>query len=80
MTYLTSNTTDKILSESRDFNSVWYNLIQRIGLPVGTNGQKLDSIEAVKRQIEESPNNLTCVTQDTENYRTNKQWFTIRIK
>lgn len=82
MTYLSSNALgdNVILEQSRDFNAVWYNLIQRLGcLPVDTDGVTIDSIEAAKANIAKSPNNLTCLTGQSENYRTNKRWFMLRM-
>jgi len=78
MTNLFSNTPDSRVSilKSSDFATVWYKLIELIGLPVDTEGVIIDSIEAAIAN--QGDNGVACFTTQSSNYRTNKVWYTLK--
>ena len=63
---------------SKRIDLVWYKAIHELGgMPVDTDGNKVDSLEAIKRMVNKSPNKIASLTMDTANYRTNKEWYAI---
>lgn len=79
MTVLTSNTPasrDNLVVKSSDFSQAWYKLIELIGLPVDTEGEVINSIDAAIAN--QGENGVACFTKQSSNYRTNKVWYTLR--
>lgn len=59
-------------------DKVWYKAIQELGgMPVDTDGVKIDSIQTLQTKLRNSPNMLVSMTQDITNWRTSKHWFAI---
>ena len=79
MTTLELHNPRTIVSKDHSFHTVWYNLIGLIGLPiVTTEGVELNSVADVEAALNASPLNRVCLTTGkTENYRTNKVWYTL---
>ena len=80
MTLLKINTTEagKIIFRDSCPHIVWYYLIQLIGFPIDTEGNTIDSIEGLLKN--QGDNGTACFTEKSENYRTNKTWYTIVTK
>jgi hypothetical protein len=66
----TPDSNEKLVFSSSDFHTAWYKLIELVGLPVNTQGQVIDSIESAMT--------FKSFTANTDNYRTNTVWYTLR--
>lgn len=63
---------------SHRLDLVWYKAIHELGgMPVDTEGKKIDSLAKITSMVKSSPNKIAPMTMDTSNYRTNKDWFSI---
>jgi len=58
-----------------DLYTAWYKLISLIGFPVNTQGQVVDSIEELEKNLQHT--GIACFTAQSSNYRTNTVWYSL---